>query len=98
MGPLRGRRRGRAVIRTDQLYWSALTLSLFAFPFCARQFVGEQIGGIRSRAALQGIIEQDAGRAAETQKGRRAGVASERRPFRPRRSCDIGPLVCKLRL
>src|SRR5262245_9589710 len=72
MGPVRGRRRGRMVMRRDRLYWSGLTLLVFAFAVCNDAFAQSSPSASEEeseiRAELQGIIEQDPAHAAEAQK------------------------------
>jgi trypsin len=59
-------------MRRDGLYWSALTLSVFAFAICNDAFAQTSPSASEEeseiRAALQAIIEQDPAHAAEAQK------------------------------
>jgi hypothetical protein len=59
-------------MRGNRLYWSVLTLSVFAFAVCADAFAQTSPSAREEeseiRAALQGIIEQDPAHAAEAQK------------------------------
>jgi len=59
-------------MRSDRLYWSALTLSVFAFAVCNGAFAQTSPSASEEeseiRAALQAIIEQDPAHAAEARR------------------------------